>query len=304
MKIACIDIGTNALRVEIYDVSDLRKPQGPLYKERLLLKLGDGIYQSGEFKEERVKKAVSELQRIRTVLREQSVDSTLTTATSAFRESNNSKEVLGRLEKALGDKITLISGEREAELILLAIQQNVRPLPDSYATIDIGGGSSEICLVKNEKTEQLASLPLGAIRIQQEYLLTNPPSQSCIEKAQKEIRTQLSFFKWLTKKTLIGSSGTVKTLKTLGKLERTENEAAGQITAFNNFITKLSKMSAEQIATHTEIAAGKADIILAGALILQETLAHFKSEQLLFSPYSLRHGILAEALKKISAPDF
>ncbi|VAX35280.1 Exopolyphosphatase [hydrothermal vent metagenome] len=165
MKLAAIDIGSNAIRLQITRI--LPQIDGGLsYKIleniRFPLRLGDDAFRVGEITFRNETKFIHLMLAFRTMLDLYEVDDVYGCATSALRDANNGDRILKRSYDKSGLHIDVISGEREAELLQLAVQKE-NEISD-YIHVDVGGGSTEINLVKDKVSYARSSFELGSVR--------------------------------------------------------------------------------------------------------------------------------------------
>ena len=165
MKLAAIDIGSNAIRLQITRI--LPHTEGGLsYKIleniRFPLRLGDDAFRMGEITFRNETKFIQLMLAFRTLLDLYEVDDVYGCATSALRDANNGDRILKRSYDKSGLHIDVISGEREAEILQLAVQKENEV--SDYIHLDVGGGSTEINLVKDKVSYARNSFELGSVR--------------------------------------------------------------------------------------------------------------------------------------------
>jgi exopolyphosphatase / guanosine-5'-triphosphate,3'-diphosphate pyrophosphatase len=166
MKIAAIDIGSNAARMQI---SSILYDEGKIvFKKveyiRYALRLGHDVFSQGyigNYSEAKLKKLLLICKHLMEL---HDVEAHLICATSALRESENGQEIVERVNLELGLKINLISGEKEAEMINNVIVNELLP-ENTYLHIDVGGGSTELNLYKKKKKIASQSFKIGSVRL-------------------------------------------------------------------------------------------------------------------------------------------
>jgi len=165
LKLAAIDIGSNAIRFQISTVLD----RGPkiLFKKleyiRFPLRLGHDVFSTGKISKESIAKFMKLMSAYKTMLELYEADDYLFCATSAMRESENGKKLIERVYNELGLTINVISGKEEADLINRAIASYLTD--HTYLHIDVGGGSTELNLYVHGKKVKTRSFKVGSVRM-------------------------------------------------------------------------------------------------------------------------------------------
>src|SRR6185436_12379693 len=156
-----VDIGSNSVRLVIYEGA-VRSPT-PIFNEKVLCGLGRQVGSTGHLGEESVGHALEALGRVKAVARILGVKNLRAIATAACRDAADGPDFIARGERALGAKIQILSGQREAELAANGIMMGFRS-PDGLAG-DLGGGSLELIEVSGAALRQSVTLPLGGLRL-------------------------------------------------------------------------------------------------------------------------------------------
>ncbi|HJU32281.1 MAG TPA: Ppx/GppA phosphatase family protein [Hyphomicrobiaceae bacterium] len=159
--IGVVDIGSNSVRLVVYEGA-VRSPT-PIFNEKVLCGLGRQVASTGHMGAESIAQALEALSRFKAIARILGVKNVWALATAACRDASDGPEFIARGEKALGAKIQVLSGQREAELAANGILMGFRS-PDGVAG-DLGGGSLEIIDVKGNALRQSTTLPLGGLRL-------------------------------------------------------------------------------------------------------------------------------------------
>ena len=120
MKLAIVDLGTNSLRVDIYQMSKNEEIK-LIHREKRMVRLGDGVFESGEFSKNIIKRGREAFLDVKTTLTERNVDRVIAFATSAMRCAHNADEFIDSVESDTGIRIKVISGIQEGELIAKGI---------------------------------------------------------------------------------------------------------------------------------------------------------------------------------------
>jgi exopolyphosphatase / guanosine-5'-triphosphate,3'-diphosphate pyrophosphatase len=159
--IGVVDIGSNSVRLVVYEGA-VRSPT-PIFNEKVLCGLGRRVGSTGHMGAESIALALEALGRFKAIARILGVKNIWALATAACRDASDGPDFIARGERALGAKIRILSGQREAELAAFGILMGFRS-PDGIAG-DLGGGSLEIVEVKGEALRQSTTLPLGGLRL-------------------------------------------------------------------------------------------------------------------------------------------
>ena len=168
MKLAAIDIGSNAVRLLFVSVIDTAN--GPCFiKESLIripLRLGEESFLNGKFSKEKQKKLIQTMEAFALLMKVQGVDRYLAYATSAMREADNARKTVDKVYRKTGIKIEIISGQREAEIIFSNHAEKFSTHPDkNYLYIDVGGGSTELILISKGELVDKWSFNIGTLRV-------------------------------------------------------------------------------------------------------------------------------------------
>jgi exopolyphosphatase/guanosine-5'-triphosphate,3'-diphosphate pyrophosphatase len=159
--VAIVDIGSNSVRLLVYD--GLRRSPTPLFNEKLICGLGRGVALTGRLDEAAVQRVLRELRRFRVLCRQIGIGKMFAIATAAVREAENGKAFVAEARIALESKVTILSGSREAELTALGV---LAAIPDANGVVgDLGGGSLELVDVSGGAIGQNATLPLGPLQL-------------------------------------------------------------------------------------------------------------------------------------------
>lgn len=296
--IAAIDLGTNSFHMII-----ARKRENEqieiLDREKIVVRLGEGAGDYDLITKEAEDRAIQALKTFKSIAKKYKAV-IQAVATSAVREAKNQEDFLRRVKKEVGINIKVISGSEEGRLIYLGVLRSIPAYDSNALVIDIGGGSTEIILGNAGKPIFIRSLKLGAVRLTEKFFKNGYVTKQKVEEAKKFIEnfiydTYIEFKKENLKyDVVIGSSGTVKTL----------NELINQNQ--RNFFTKKEfEYALENILKYDttskrrkklDLDEARADIIPAGALILNSFLEIFKVDKIYFSSFALREGVLFELL--------
>lgn len=307
MSIACgIDIGTNSFRLLVAEVQDGRLR--PVAHELVTVRLGEGLWRSGRLSPAAMIRAEAALGRFAATMASYSLHSVRICATHAVRTAANSREFLQRATSVTGLRVEVLSGEEEARLALLGVlsalpaeAQRRHPL----VMVDVGGGSTEIMRQAVPSSEpRVISLPVGAVGLTEEF-------SANYQGMRTKIRSILapSLRRIIGKETagqdslLVGSGGTVTSLAALA-LDLTSYDA-GQVQNYvlsqavlDSLLARLTALLPEERNGLPGLAEGRGEIIVAGAVVLQELQRALACTSLLASDAGLLEGILLSGVEK------
>lgn len=181
VKISAADLGTNTLKVTHAtrlasgDLADMEHASDTV-------RLGFGIEKTGRIEDERIEACLQFLKQQEALGREYGSSDFVGVATEALRIAENGPDLMQRIENETGWKIEIISGNREAELTYLGLADEVPAGVDS-AIVDIGGGSTEVVVVRDGQVELQISLPVGSGRLADRSFATDPPGREAVQQA-------------------------------------------------------------------------------------------------------------------------
>ena len=302
MNIACgIDIGTNSFRLLVAEVEDGRLR--PLVQDLVTVRLGEGLTTTGTLSPSALLRAEAALARFAALMAPYPVRSVRACATHAVRKAANREEFLQRGKALLGVRVEVLSGEEEA---CLAMRGTLSALPAQqrrypFLLADVGGGSSEIILQATAESEpQMSSLPLGAVGLTEEFAGDLPAMRQKIRAIlAPALRAILGGEQRGHVSLLMASGGTATALAALAlglaryDAQLVQNYQLSQ-GALPRLVAGLTALLPEERNGLPGLEDGRGEIILAGALILQE-LQQELAHPVLVSDAGLLEGILLSA---------
>ncbi len=306
--IAAIDIGTNSLHIVIVKIEAALPSFTIVAREKETIRLGDRNLITGELKPEVMNKAIACLGRFKTLAYSLGVTSIVAVATSAVRESPNGQEFLQQIETQVGLTVDLISGPEEARRIYLGVLSGMEFNNQPHIIIDIGGGSTELILGDSEEPRSLTSTKIGAVRLTGELVNSDPITETefkylqayargMLERSVEEVQGKLKIGDFPG---LIGTSGTIETIATiharekLGLVPSTLNGYQFSIQDLRTWVIRLRRMTNIERAAIPGMPEKRSEVILAGAVILQEAMTLLGVESLTVCERSLREGVIVD----------
>nr|WP_309732953.1 Ppx/GppA phosphatase family protein [Chamaesiphon sp. OTE_75_metabat_556] len=277
-------------------------------REKETVRLGDRDPQTGNLTPAAIERAMGALKRCQEVAKSLNAQQIFAVATSAVREAPNGNEFIRSIESELGLAVNLISGQEEARRIYLGVLSGVEFNNVPHLIIDIGGGSTELILGDIHEPRTLSSTKIGAVRLTAEFIPNNPVSDRSINYLQAFVRGQLERAIDEIKANLqpgevpkmIGTSGTIETLAAILNLDKSGNvperihASQIQLTDLRNLITRLRKMTIAERTTIEGMSDRRSEIIVAGAVILQEAMTMLGMKSLSVCERSLREGVIVD----------
>ena len=306
-SLAAVDIGTNSFHLIVARVFANQRFK-VIASEKEMIRLGSG---SGDMKlltEQSIDRGVACLLRFRQVAEISGAELTAV-ATSAVREAENRDVFLERCRVEAGVEVEVISGIEEARLIHLGVLQAVPVYDRQLALIDIGGGSTEFLVGKAQDVLWSRSLKVGAIRISERFFpdgRTSPESAAaCVEYLESFLAPSLSEAYSYGFDVLVGSSGTIENLVGMaalareGRLPRSINNLAIDKSELDTIVGRLvAAQTTEERAALAGVEARRADVLPAGALILQAAMRQLGANRLVASTYALREGVVLDRIRE------
>ena len=211
---AAIDIGSNSVRLKISRLQGGRLKE--IHEDREVTRLGEGVFSGGLLSPESMAETVRVLRRFNRAIQEWGTDSVRVVGTAALRDARNSRAFLEWVRATTGWTIEIISGLEEARLIHLGIVSSSRVGAENALLVDLGGGSCELTLSRKLQIRDTVSLPLGAVRLTNEFLKHDPPRKSELKRLRgfvaREIGRVQNRIKSARVGAVIATSGTAAAL--------------------------------------------------------------------------------------------
>jgi exopolyphosphatase/guanosine-5'-triphosphate,3'-diphosphate pyrophosphatase len=267
VRVAAIDLGTNTTRLHVADVVDGGVRE--VHRETRITRLGEGVDARKRLLPVAIARVRNALSDYRRVLESLGAERALLVATSAVRDAENGEAFLGEIEWSYGFATQLASGDEEAELTRRGVQPPSRAL-----VLDIGGGSTELLV-----DEFHVSLDMGSVRFTERFVSTDPPTRDEVDACARAVRALLDELD-VAPQRAIGVAGTVTTLAALDLgLDAYDRERVdGHRLSLEGARAQLDRLAELPLEQRREVPAlepERAPVIVAGAVILTETLAHF-----------------------------
>jgi exopolyphosphatase / guanosine-5'-triphosphate,3'-diphosphate pyrophosphatase len=302
--IATIDIGSNSIKLLVARLD----PHDPAHYEEVLrekdmVRLGQETLETGVLSEEAIAAGVDCLVRYTDLARAAGAQTITAVATCAVREAENADVFVEEVRRATGVTVAVISGEEEARLITRAVRGDLPPTADPFLVIDIGGGSTEVVVAKEDRILLEDSLDLGAVRLTDRYVKSDPLAPGDFRRLVKVIRGRVERLGRQVRKskfkTAVGTSGTILALADLaaaraGAPLTGSGHRPVSLKEVKRITRLLRSTSAKERERIPALDPDRADIITAGAVLLAELMEAFGVETLVPSDRSLREGLVLD----------
>ena len=300
-RTAIIDIGSNSARLVIYEKTS-RYGFHLICEQKSKVRIGEGAYEKeGYLQPVGIRRAFLTLQSFLHTIAKYQVHKTVCVATSALRDAPNGKAFVAWIKKELGLSIRIIDGNKEAAYGAIAVK-NLLPLQNTV-TIDIGGGSADLALIRKGSIIDTCSLNIGTVRLKELFFDKEKDREIARQKAQTYILDALkslpSHFK---AQTAVGIGGTARTLSK-GIMKR----IAYPLDKLHAFTYEIdTQRDYLEAITHSSVKGLKRfglkksryDTIREGTLIWLEILSHIEAKKVMTSSVGVREGVFLEHLLK------
>ena len=308
--ITAIDIGTNSAHMVIAEmdhVGDMRI----LDSDKVTLRLGQALDEAGNLSEDALRRTVETLKHMQEISRPYGA-TTRAVATHATREAVNHRRLLAEIERASGIKVELIDGIEEARLVFLGMRYGLVLENIPCLGVDVGGGSTEIILACNDEIDYVSSFKLGAVTLTDRYFRRGY-TEAALRDLREHVRSRLAPLPEETRRfdftKALASSGTAKALaflhaKLVNGIDVSDPNGyvlprAGLVRLTSDFARLLTPA---RIRETTGLDASRSEIILAGAVILEEVTRLLKVKEWVITSFGLREGLVADTFYRVHGP--
>ncbi len=300
-RVASIDIGTNTVLLLIADVNQGRI--NPLLDMETIVRLGEGVHKNGILLNEAMERGLQTLSQYLERCQAMEVREIFAVGTNALREAKNSEHFLKLVEEELDLSIEVISGEEEAQLSFLAVAKDLEETQKPILVVDIGGGSTEFILGEGGQIRQWISLPLGSVRLTEQFLHSDPVQEEEWHRVERKILELLSNVPFSQEPfSMVAVGGTATTLASVEQgLEKFVAEKIHDFVlkkeALKNQILLYRSQTIEGRKKIPGLPVDRADVVLAGGAILYLAMEELKCPSVLISCHGVRYGLLYKKLK-------
>lgn len=291
MKLAAIDIGSNAARLLITEIENEfeEKPRfQKLNLVRIPLRLGFDVFEHNTISDEKVYMLIQTLKAFRHLINVYGVQAVKTCATSAMRDASNTQQILATVKKETGLEIEVISGEEEASLIFENSIDEIMDETGLYVYIDVGGGSTEISFLKNGKRIEKQSFNIGTIR-----LLTKGVPDTEWDKMKDYLKMAS---KGQKKIIAIGSGGNINKVFSMSKKK---DGKPLHIELLRSYHKEFSSFTLEERIINYNLRADRADVIVPALLIYITAMRWAGAEEIFVPKIGLADGLIKHLWKEM-----
>ena len=302
-RYAVIDVGTNSVKFNISE----RRPDGSwqtLVDRAEITRLGEGLEKTGEISPDAMERTVAAIAGMVSQAREAAVAAIAAVGTMGMRTAHNSQQFIDMAEQRCGARIETIPGTEEGRLAYLAVKAGLGLAEGALAIFDTGGGSTQFTFGSGSNVEEQFSLNIGAVRFTEKYNLANAISLEQLKLAQDAIASEFTRIDGRpSPDALVGMGGAITNIAAVkhqmakynpdviqgSTIERSEVER--QIEMYRS-------KSADERRSIVGLQPKRADVILAGACIVNIVMDKLGKDRLSVSDRGLRHGLLIDRFGK------
>jgi exopolyphosphatase/guanosine-5'-triphosphate,3'-diphosphate pyrophosphatase len=302
--VAALDCGTNSTRLLI-----LGDDGTALDRRMRITRLGQGVDASGELRADAITRTIDVLGEYRGVMDRLGVTSGRLAATSAARDARNGREFLDAASEVAGVKAELLSGEEEGRLSFAGATADLGGPLDHVVVVDIGGGSTELVVLEHGEV-RAHSMQVGCVRVTERTMPDDPPTpeelaaaRSMVDDAIDGAMEALPELASRVPKKVVGLAGTVSTLAAidLGLADYDEQALHHHwlsLEAITSWRAALAADALDARRARTGMVAGREDVIVAGALVLERIVERLGAEGCLSSEHDILDGLARSVLPR------
>lgn len=300
---AIIDIGSNSIKFFVGELA-ADKTIKTIEDANDIARLGEGLDKTGAISPEAMQRNVDGVAKFAARAKELGADEIVSVGTMALRKASNSADFIAAVKKACGVEVKIIPGEEEARLSYLAVLSGLTLQGGDLVIFDTGGGSTEFIFGKGTNLEKRFSVNLGAVRITENYLTSDPVTKEQVDAAIAQINKEFEEAGVNGKPMqLVGMGGTVTSMGAVKHKMVKYDPAVIQgsdltVKDIDEQIAEYSKRTIEQRKELPGLQPKRADVILAGACILKVITTRLGVDKLTISDRGLRHGLAFDLFQK------
>jgi exopolyphosphatase / guanosine-5'-triphosphate,3'-diphosphate pyrophosphatase len=300
-RVAAIDVGSNAIRFFAAE-ADGREGFHVLGETRVAVRLGHGVFSSGQIEPSAAAEAVAGLVQAARQMTELSIERYRAVATSAVRESRNRRAFVRQVSEASGLRLEVISGSEEIRLVHAAVRRRMALGKDTWFLVELGGGSVEIALVDDARVSWSETHAMGAVRLMEMFVRGSSEPKEFSRLIQEYAET-------IRLPTRIGDRGAKGFVATGGNIESISRICQGtgsqdggprtlSIGEVREVIVKLSRMSAGERQKEYDLRADRADVIVPAAIIYAHLAERLGAAEIVIPGGGVREGIVYDLLMR------
>ena len=306
-RFAAIDIGSNSVRMEVAEISAKTRV---LASERKVTRLGQSVFRTGRVSPDAIEFLCTTLSEMAMIYKRFEIHGIRAVATAAVRDASNQREFISKVSAAAGTPVEIISGQEEARLIHLGVQSRWPHARQRVLMIDIGGGSAELILSDSGRIVAAVSKQLGALRLTELFLKSDPPAPEELHRMQEYIEERIAQsirrMGSLRIDRVIATSATASAVVcAVNQIPRQKRELADKARAST---AQIRELYADLISRDIEgrrkivgIGPKRAEIIIPGAAVLLSVLKGLALPSLYYSAAGVRDGVIADLAARTRA---
>jgi exopolyphosphatase/guanosine-5'-triphosphate,3'-diphosphate pyrophosphatase len=305
-RLAAIDVGSNTIRLTVAQVEE-DGTYRILDEEREMVRLAEHLDRTGRLSDEALERALTAIGKMKAIADGFEVTEIRAIATSAVREAANGRAFLREVLRRHKVRIDIISGEEEAQLAFRSATRHFNLEGRSSAVVDIGGGSVEVILAAGTIIDQVHSLPLGAVRVTERFVRSDPLREKDWKLMRKEIDRGLRALgrSALRAEIMVGSGGSFTALAHMAKWQREERHGSvqGYMLTPAEVVHLLGRLRDAPLEARRQIpglSPDRADIIIAGATVISRLIKRLGTQQILVNERGIRDGLLLQMVADLS----
>jgi exopolyphosphatase/guanosine-5'-triphosphate,3'-diphosphate pyrophosphatase len=308
-RLAAIDVGSNTIRLTVAEV-EKDGTYRILDEEREMVRLGHKLDRTGRLADDAVERALAAIGKMKAIADGFEVTEIRAIATSAVREAANGRTFTREVYRQHKVRIDVISGDEEAQLAFRSATRHFSLDGRSSAVVDIGGGSIEIILAAGTVIDQVHSLPLGAVRMTERLMRSDPLRKKHWKLMRQEI--DRAFREGIGRlphraEIMVGSGGTFTALAHMVKWQREGRHGSvqGYMLTPAELVHLLDRLREAPLEGRRQIpglSADRADIIVAGAAVIARLVKRLGTQQILVNERGIRDGLLLGMISDLTGP--
>lgn len=304
-RVAAIDLGTNSVRLIVAEV-DGPDSYRVLDDEREQTRLGAHLDETGRIHPDNGRQTLEALERMQAIAEGYEVDELRAVGTAALREAENGPALVEAARDRFGLEIEIISPEEEAELAMRSVRKHFALGEGATSIVDIGGGSMEVVFTTAGMINEIHSMPLGAVRLTERYVDSDPISardwRALRSGIDRELKRHIGKPPFLTPD-MIGSGGTFTAIAAMAMYDRRGEIGPVQgysmtRAEFDHQLRRLREATLSRRRRFSGLNADRADIILAGAAAVARLAKRLEVNRILINDRGIRDGLLLEMISR------
>ncbi len=309
MRLGVLDVGSNTVHLLVVD-AHVGAPPVPAFSDKTELRLAELLDSKGAISADGARQLAAYVREAAAMAEDKGVEEMLAFATSAIRDAPNGESVLAKVRETAGVHLQVLSGDDEARLTFFAVRRWYGWSSGRLLVLDIGGGSLEVATGSDEEPDAVNSLPLGAGRLTREWLGSDPVTPDELKGLRKHVRA--AFARDLGRVIRVGAPdrvvGTSKTFRSLARIAGAAPSDEGPYVRRRlrhsdvlEWVPKLAAMTSAERSALPGVSDGRAQQLLAGAVVADAAMDLLGVEELDICPWALREGVILRRLDQLAA---